>query len=306
MRVSSLRTPLGSSPLSRGIHNGGVAPEISGGIIPALAGNTMCCWTKSSCGKDHPRSRGEYVHQSGPVPAGPGSSPLSRGIPGARLQPLSMIRIIPALAGNTSTTPANIALRGDHPRSRGEYVAGGVVLSEVEGSSPLSRGIHVVDGSRFVTSRIIPALAGNTTHLGRGLRPPPDHPRSRGEYLVGYLMILTRRGSSPLSRGILRPQAGGKITGGIIPALAGNTARQPQTDYPTADHPRSRGEYISGSQNPRSSHGSSPLSRGIPRACAVYTGGGRIIPALAGNTSRMSMMFCISSDHPRSRGEYGV
>ena len=71
-------------------------------------------------------------------------------------------RIIPALAGNTSYPTTVCASITDHPRSRGEYVVGGVVLEDVEGSSPLSRGILMLRIMVNLKVRIIPALAGNT------------------------------------------------------------------------------------------------------------------------------------------------
>ena len=70
---------------------------------------------------------------------------------------------------------------------------------------------------------IIPALAGNTAQNSLVSKMPSDHPRSRGEYSLTFLMRMEKLGSSPLSRGI----PGGSIPlppfSGIIPALAGNT-----------------------------------------------------------------------------------
>ena len=50
--------------------------------------------------------------------------------------------------------------------------------------------------------------------------------------------------------------------------------------------------------------GSSPLSRGIPRFPIWGRFPRRIIPALAGNTSKTAFLSASKSDHPRSRGEY--
>ena len=72
------------------------------GIIPALAGNTC----RANCGfryrKDHPRSRGEYLCRDFVALTADGSSPLSRGIRWLTPEEVSRVRIIPALAGNTS------------------------------------------------------------------------------------------------------------------------------------------------------------------------------------------------------------
>ena len=113
-------------------------------------------------------------------------------------------------------------------------------------------------------------------------------------------------GSSPLSRGI--PNSGSKRRPrvGIIPALAGNTRPHGLRQVPTADHPRSRGEYAVIHTLIASHNGSSPLSRGILNRRRYLIGYLRIIPALAGNTAVTVLLFRHNKDHPRSRGEYEV
>ena len=49
-----------------------------------------------------------------------------------------------------------------HPRSRGEYADTFTPLVSATGSSPLARGIPLLDGRQFVGGRFIPARAGNT------------------------------------------------------------------------------------------------------------------------------------------------
>ena len=118
---SHMATDMGSSPLSRGIPNG--VPPVSGfgRIIPALAGNTCNPRPHSAPTWDHPRSRGEYLVNSGRALVDGGSSPLSRGIRLSALR-LSVVEgIIPALAGNTGGRLVGAPRLGDHPRSRGEY-----------------------------------------------------------------------------------------------------------------------------------------------------------------------------------------
>ena len=61
MITSSMPTPIpGSSPLSRGIHDGVDIVEYFRRIIPALAGNTAPRPSRPRANPDHPRSRGEY------------------------------------------------------------------------------------------------------------------------------------------------------------------------------------------------------------------------------------------------------
>ena len=173
------------------------------------------------------------------------------------------------------------------------------------GSSPLSRGIPAgrVDGA--VVVGIIPALAGNTQEELWIFGESGDHPRSRGEYSATQPRLPPRRGSSPLSRGIHAIAALQPTYVGIIPALAGNTVPRRPNSSATGDHPRSRGEYPGSVWRAISRPGSSPLSRGILLHKVGSNRKYRIIPALAGNTASCFATPDATSDHPRSRGEYG-
>ena len=92
-------------------------------------------------------------------------------------------------------------------------------------------------------SGAIPARAGFTgaDRLRRGR--DPDHPRSRGVYLISPSPLQPGRGSSPLARGLLYGDYNIPVAYGIIPARAGFTSRATETPTTTRDHPRSRGVY---------------------------------------------------------------
>ena len=214
-----------------------------------------------------------------------GSSPLSRGIH-RRLGPFHPATgIIPALAGNTDAAASGGAANTDHPRSRGEYYGGLALAVEHVGSSPLSRGIRPHSHPGRNPEGIIPALAGNTITSALLGTDPRDHPRSRGEYPSVCPFHTGSSGSSPLSRGIRTGAPKWRRGTGIIPALAGNTRPSLPAKPPTADHPRSRGEYGRDDGFARGLCGSSPLSRGIPSQRHRRPRRKGIIPALAGNTS---------------------
>ena len=134
----------------------------------------------------------------------------------------------------------------------------------VLGSSPLARGLRVFFPADYTDARIIPARAGFTGSLFLGAR--------------------SRLGSSPLARGLRRRGSGWPFWRGIIPARAGFTARPGTGTRCRADHPRSRGVYLTAISVAQSIRGSSPLARGLRRL--------RVFPS-----SRCS-------DHPRSRGVY--
>ena len=314
----------GSSPLSRGIPH--IAPQATAfhRIIPALAGNTQPLRRGMNTMRDHPRSRGEYCFIGINYEARVGSSPLSRGILVGCPVVHPNIRIIPALAGNTSLPIVSDSYTADHPRSRGEYAAAGLYdLTRPDhprsrgeygldlgsdlveyGSSPLSRGILAAPFCHQSRYRIIPALAGNTSARFFVARSRPDHPRSRGEYLVNKARDVIGKGSSPLSRGIRGLVIQSLLSGRIIPALAGNTFHVAPIYLLWQDHPRSRGEYSGEPKHTLNAKGSSPLSRGILETTTDPEDCRGIIPALAGNTYGCYLVPGLGRDHPRSRGEY--
>ena len=225
-RATAADMLVGSSPLSRGIPQGGYLTAARARIIPALAGNTPRGGHEEPARKDHPRSRGEYRLETVNDLDDRGSSPLSRGIHAMAFSSRTSRRIIPALAGNTCHGVFLSHVPADHPRSRGEYVGGDAGVTGCPGSSPLSRGILVRACEKLRQLRIIPALAGNTQNDRSTREGCQDHPRSRGEYLVSRVSRESSAGSSPLSRGILRIGRDEPNGVRIIPALAGNTTHR--------------------------------------------------------------------------------
>ena len=131
--------------------------------------------------------------------------------------------------------------------------------------------------------RLIPAHAGKTL----GIKVDGDvceaHPRSRGENSLIIQAVLSREGSSPLTRGKRRLQRHHHGLHGLIPAHAGKTLISLMVVIGDPAHPRSRGE--NGLGNPRR-----PPLLGL-------------IPAHAGKTSAPSPSSPFSEAHPRSRGE---
>ena len=194
--------------------------------------------------RDHPRSRGEYRSCAHPKSVRVGSSPLSRGIRQLGAVRAAEARIIPALAGNTSSDTCSRRETLDHPRSRGEYPGYWNGTNWIGGSSPLSRGILALLACLYMMYGIIPALAGNTRNPLCCRRRKWDHPRSRGEYPVEGEPAAGAAGSSPLSRGIPRSGPCRNTSLRIIPALAGNTSAAAWRTSWRTDHPRSRGEYV--------------------------------------------------------------
>ena len=133
-----------------------------------------------------------------------------------------------------------------------------------------------------------------------------SNPRSRGVYRVAYDPDAEALGSSALARGLrgLPLQPGPQDR--IIPARAGFTDQCGARLLLPRDHPRSRGVYNTTIIRVEGNDGSSPLARGLRGATRRASGRVRIIPARAGFTGRRPSMLLAWSDHPRSRGVYGI
>ena len=253
-------------------------------IIPARAGFTPAGMVSNGASMDHPRSRGVY-HLAGKVQGHEGgSSPLARGLPQfLDLEPESL-GIIPARAGFTQHISHTLPTHPDHPRSRGVYPRLTVAVSARWGSSPLARGLRILELVGGVGGGIIPARAGFTTR-----------PRRRE---------CGSRGSSPLARGLPGCSPPGRSPSRIIPARAGFTPATPLSLASPPDHPRSRGVYVNTAPNPLILRGSSPLARGLRFATSPTWRCPRIIPARAGFTFIRPRRISSMTDHPRSRGVY--
>ena len=153
----------GSSPLARGLPFLEGLNAVYRRIIPARAGFTSSARAPGRAARDHPRSRGVYTRSRPSLSRRLGSSPLARGLLERRRDALSGRGIIPARAGFTAPAILKGSPCGDHPRSRGVYVALRGVERAGQGSSPLARGLPT---NTDVTQRypgIIPARAGFTS-----------------------------------------------------------------------------------------------------------------------------------------------
>ena len=111
-----------------------------------------------------------------------GSPPLTQGILDPELYKMTADRFTPAHAGNTRRYREKIPRSWVHPRSRGEYMTGKTFMTGLEGSPPLTRGIHRMDGTGHIRKRFTPAHAGNTS--------------------MAWFITEVSMGSSPLTRGI--------------------------------------------------------------------------------------------------------
>ena len=214
---------IGSSPHTRGARRIRMSGVGRCRIIPAYAGSTGRGGRRAGTSRDHPRIRGEHAPGYQAIERASGSSPHTRGAQWSAGRRSRACRIIPAYAGSTAsgTTPRG-TLR-DHPRIRGEHGEAAEHRGGVGGSSPHTRGAPSSQGRQSKNGRIIPAYAGSTLSSVVASSSPADHPRIRGEHASRAFTRNMLDGSSPHTRGALRPAPRRVAPCGIIPAYAGST-----------------------------------------------------------------------------------
>ena len=217
-----------------------------------------------------------------------GSSPLTRGKHLIGCQTSGTCRLIPAHAGKTDGLRVVQPRAWAHPRSRGENCASNVERKPSWGSSPLTRGKRRDRQIQEHPERLIPAHAGKTTAVSRTTTSLRAHPRSRGENVLPARGWASHPGSSPLTRGkhVLVFRVGGHP--GLIPAHAGKTSATSRNSSNSSAHPRSRGENLIQAVPMSVPLGSSPLTRGKRAGRFDRLVNGRLIPAHAGKTRRMT------------------
>ena len=138
------------------------------------------------------------------------------------------------------------------------------------------------------------------------IRPPPVHPRRRGEHDNNFIGVYIYIGSSPQARGTHDHASALCAHLRFIPAGAGNTHSFWAAAENRAVHPRRRGEHTPPPNVDADNIGSSPQARGTRPRGPTNTVHSRFIPAGAGNT----LTFCRHSlkrpVHPRRRGEHSA
>ena len=275
---------VGSSPLTRGRRTQQPDLVVHAGLIPAHAGSTMTWISPARPPRAHPRSRGVDLWADDGGTTRAGSSPLTRGRRAVGLHDGAGPGLIPAHAGSTRLSRPTTCLRTAHPRSRGVDIKVLSNKSAFEGSSPLTRGRRLLRGRSGQGCGLIPAHAGSTSPLPRGQFFSWAHPRSRGVDWYSVDGLRKARGSSPLTRGRLSTARIMSMVGRLIPAHAGSTCHCLGDGPSSGAHPRSRGVDLAAISQQRKNRGSSPLTRGRPKAGGLDWKSLRLIPAHAGST----------------------
>ena len=214
----------------------------------------------------------------------------------------SGVRIIPAHAGQTSSSSCSCCRPSDHPRACGANCLRLHRRFHLNGSSPRMRGKHRRFRCRSYSPRIIPAHAGQTYAADRAGIRWADHPRACGANALRKLNRNTSTGSSPRMRGKRLDCVRHSVHPRIIPAHAGQTPSLILLLDSLPDHPRACGANAALVFATSLDTGSSPRMRGKHVLPDCIPTQGRIIPAHAGQTPGLHLRRCRMPDHPRACG----
>jgi len=150
----------GLSPLARGNLESSHYPKGSNGPIPARAGEP----TRRQSGPDqtgaYPRSRGGTSSKPALSVSTWGLSPLARGNRSSSAVNSSLVRPIPARAGEPRPSVSARQKNAAYPRSRGGTFSSVMEYSRLGGLSPLARGNRLHRASLSGVRGPIPARAG--------------------------------------------------------------------------------------------------------------------------------------------------
>ena len=172
---------LGSPPHMRGKAIDRHFPEPCFGITPAHAGKSRSYCNTSFQKEDHPRTCGEKRSQ-------PFTAAFQRGSP-------------PHMRGKAVAGSAPLWVLWDHPRTCGEKPTLDSHAGLPLGSPPHMRGKVERCILSAVPTGITPAHAGKSFHLPMRSTSLRDHPRTCGEKLCLFCLILHSLGSPPHMRG---------------------------------------------------------------------------------------------------------
>ena len=153
---------MGSPPHTRGKGTDRQIFEEHSGITPAHAGKSSCFFFKFIPIWDHPRTRGEKNLCGVRANTLRGSPPHARGKEQGNVSVQFRIGITPAHAGKSHRTCRCTRCNQDHPRTRGEKLFTGLLLTIFMGSPPHTRGKVSVRPAPTGRAGITPAHAGKS------------------------------------------------------------------------------------------------------------------------------------------------
>ncbi len=293
---------IGPSPRLRGSRGRPMGGVMTTRSIPAPAGEPPSVRPMTSSRWVHPRACGGADASAFAVSGVTGPSPRLRGSPPVDVQRLAIGGSIPAPAGEPTMWRIRRPRSAVHPRACGGAFGGVLEGRVLYGPSPRLRGSRPFRGIWHLSTRSIPAPAGEPGGRPAPRTSTPVHPRACGGARTASSAKPMIAGPSPRLRGSLeRGRRSGAIAGSI-PAPAGEPGSDLPADREQRVHPRAcGGAWIRGDLRPVRL-GPSPRLRGS------RPGDGRVgcaegsIPAPAGEPAIRATAWSRPGVHPRACG----
>ena len=277
-------SPLGLSPRGRGKPFRQHRLPAPPGSIPAWAGETAIIARHWSVSMVYPRVGGGNRGHRRPGHYPGGLSPRGRGKPfQAMLLPTDQ-GSIPAWAGETPTGGAADYFCTVYPRVGGGNLDGRMPMLDAIGLSPRGRGKQFGKLVKLVFRGSIPAWAGETGREESPARQEEVYPRVGGGNRTGGTAAENCAGLSPRGRGKLLGYGRPYRERRSIPAWAGETLAPAFPPSGPEVYPRVGGGNDPSGAVPLAVSGLSPRGRGKRAEIVSDVGGGRSIPAWAGET----------------------
>jgi len=214
---------MGRSPRTRGRPKCCMCNMGDDGSIPAYAGETAKGRQEQKRIRVDPRVRGGDTKGPSTSHISPGRSPRTRGRLSYRARQRLTRGSIPAYAGETDGSTASIDGSKVDPRVRGGDGDEARTVMRDMGRSPRTRGRRKRRLPGLVSSRSIPAYAGETTPPWSRSCAIGVDPRVRGGDKNTSRPGNTSSGRSPRTRGRRRVIPWPRSLLGSIPAYAGET-----------------------------------------------------------------------------------
>ena len=200
-RVDGVGGKRGLSPRVRGNLLTGGRGGGGGGSIPACAGEPPLNAVPAAAVKVYPRVCGGTARASVPAAGVCGLSPRVRGNHCTRLTSAAERGSIPACAGEPVRFPSQTRRRGVYPRVCGGTSRGPATSPSDRGLSPRVRGNPAAPAAAILTSRSIPACAGEPCRRRIAAGIPGVYPRVCGGTTPPWGVTGAARGLSPRVRG---------------------------------------------------------------------------------------------------------
>ena len=279
------RSRPGLSPRVRGKPSDTPERPRPPGSIPACAGEarSVCGWPR--CLTVYPRVCGGSRMSERTAAMPKGLSPRVRGKPGSRQQPSRPLGSIPACAGEARPAPPISLPRRVYPRVCGGSSSDAANPAAPGGLSPRVRGKHPANPGRHLHIRSIPACAGEAAASPSFTIWAGVYPRVCGGSTGSSVADMAHWGLSPRVRGKRVEQPGVKPWLRSIPACAGEAPDDEGTDGPGGVYPRVCGGSLHRMAGQELANGLSPRVRGKRDIPVTAAGGGRSIPACAGEAA---------------------